>query len=88
MLGAIAARLDLLPGGEGEVAVSERHRRCLAEARGQLVEAVASLECGGDGLVPAASSLATAARALGEITGRVWSGDLLDSIFSRFCVGK
>lgn len=88
LLGAIAARLDLLPGGEGEVAVSERHRRCLAEARGQLVEAVASLECGGDGLVPAASSLATAARALGEITGRVWSGDLLDSIFSRFCVGK
>ena len=88
LLGAIAARLDLLPGGEGEVAVSERHRRCLAEARGQLVEAVASLECGGGGLVPAASSLATAARALGEITGRVWSGDLLDSIFSRFCVGK
>ena len=39
-------------------------------------------------LVLAANELRAAAEALGRILGKVYSDDLLDSIFSRFCVGK
>lgn len=88
LVAAIAARLDVLPGGEGDVAVSERHRQCLDDARSRLVDAEAALGEGGSGLVPAAASLAAAAQSLGAITGRTWSEDLLDSVFGRFCVGK
>ena len=38
--------------------------------------------------VLAANALAAAARAIGEITGKTYSADLLDALFSRFCVGK
>ena len=85
---AIAARLDALPFGEGEVAVSERHSRLLETARASLAGAIQALADGGDGIVLAASALAASAQALGEITGRAWSGDLLDAIFGKFCVGK
>jgi tRNA modification GTPase len=39
-------------------------------------------------LVLAANELRLAAEALGRITGRCYTEDLLESIFSRFCVGK
>ena len=35
-----------------------------------------------------AVELQDALRALGEITGEVTSTDILNTIFSRFCVGK
>ncbi|NJL34775.1 MAG: hypothetical protein HC893_14140, partial [Chloroflexaceae bacterium] len=35
-----------------------------------------------------AGDLTTALNALGEITGEVVGDDLLDTIFSRFCIGK
>lgn len=38
--------------------------------------------------VLAANRLRAAAEALGRITGRVYTADLLDTVFSRFCVGK
>lgn len=38
--------------------------------------------------VLAANSLRRAAESVGQIVGRVYSADLLESIFSRFCVGK
>jgi tRNA modification GTPase len=36
----------------------------------------------------AAGHLREAAEALGRMIGRVYTEDLLDAIFSRFCVGK
>jgi len=36
----------------------------------------------------AALNLREASEALGEVTGRVTSQDVLDRIFSRFCIGK
>jgi len=36
----------------------------------------------------AANALRSAAEAIGEIIGKTYSADLIDSIFSRFCVGK
>jgi len=38
--------------------------------------------------VLAAGELRACAEALGRLTGKVYSDDLLDSLFSRFCVGK
>jgi len=38
--------------------------------------------------VLAANALRTAAAAIGEIVGKTYSSDLLDALFSRFCVGK
>ena len=46
---------------------------------------------GGEGesdLVLVANRLRSAAEALGELVGATYSADLLDSLFSRFCVGK
>lgn len=36
----------------------------------------------------ACEELRAAAEALGKITGKIWVDDLLDLIFSRFCIGK
>lgn len=36
----------------------------------------------------AANALRVAAQSIGEIIGKTYSEDLLDSLFSRFCVGK
>lgn len=68
--------------------VSSRHRREVAQALAAVDEARSRLADGSEGLVLAAECLRTAADALGRITGRVWSEELLDNIFGRFCVGK
>jgi tRNA modification GTPase len=81
---AIAARLcELSAEASGESAdVTARQTDLLAKA-------YAALE-GTDPADPvlAANALRTAARSIGEIIGRTYSDDLLESLFSRFCVGK
>lgn len=68
--------------------ISERHRLLLATAAEEIACARECLVRDAEGIVLAAQRLETAADGLGRITGRVWSDDLLDSVFSRFCVGK
>jgi tRNA modification GTPase len=50
--------------------------------------AAALLSGGSQQLVLAVGCLRGASEALGRIVGRVYSDDLLDAVFSRFCVGK
>lgn len=81
---AIARRLEELaekPSGSAGDAT--------ARQVGLLEEARAALD-GADmaDLVLAANSLARAADAVGRIVGKVYSDDLLEAVFSRFCVGK
>ena len=68
-----------------------RHRDRASEALGALADARAELAADA-GLELVAFGLAVAERALGEITGHSGLGpvgeDLLDAIFSRFCIGK
>src|SRR5690606_2641175 len=68
-----------------------RHRDRASEARAALIEARAELDRHA-GLELVAFSLAVAQRALGEITGHTGLGpvgeQVLDAIFSRFCIGK
>lgn len=77
-------------GGRAEHAtVSERHRCALNAAGDALHRAAQQLNLGnGPGLILAARDLRDAAESIGLITGRTYTDDLLDLIFSRFCVGK
>lgn len=64
-----------------------RHRCCLEKTRDALQAAVTGLE---SDLAPEliAVDLHAAMDALGEITGAATTDALLESIFSRFCIGK
>jgi tRNA modification GTPase len=71
-------------GGEGLFIARERHLQALLLARKHLDEAgkvVRQPEL-------FAEELRLAQEALGEITGKFTSEDLLGEIFSRFCIGK
>lgn len=69
--------------------ISERHRACLLSVRGKLQAAVQALGTDYEGAcVAAASQIRESLEELGLLTGRNYSEELLDRIFSRFCVGK
>jgi len=70
-----------------EVMINSRHQDALRRAREAAVRARDALRTG----VPldlAASDLRLAMNAVGEIVGKTTTEDLLDSIFSQFCIGK
>lgn len=91
-LGELRERVAARLGGEAALPsgvryrVSVRQHGLLREAREALARAAASgpalgVEC-------LAMDLRAALEALGGVTGRVAGEDLLDRIFSRFCLGK
>ncbi|MCC7106027.1 MAG: tRNA uridine-5-carboxymethylaminomethyl(34) synthesis GTPase MnmE [Chloroflexi bacterium] len=73
--------------GQDLAVASPRQKDALLRARAALDQAVVALR---DGTPPdvLAGEVAIAVRALGEITGQDATEDLLDAIFSRFCIGK
>ena len=86
-----AAIGDLLlrtPAGETEVTIAHAHQRAALERAGQCLERTA--EGLASGLSPELLSLdlREALDALGEITGRTATEELLGRIFARFCIGK
>lgn len=66
---------------------SSRHRDALSKAQGHVKSALRALdqEMTGDFL---SIDLRAALKELGAITGEITTEDVLDSIFSRFCIGK
>ena len=88
---AIAERLLGSPDSAGSpgALISERHRRLIAAAEADIVIALEHLASDGEeGAIFAASRLRESLESLGRITGRIYEDSLLDSIFSRFCIGK
>jgi len=83
---AMAARLGLVEA-EGELLVLARHKEALEEAARLLGEAAALAADGRDAELVAARAREGLV-ALGAITGETATEDLLDRIFSTFCVGK
>ncbi|MCX7819990.1 MAG: tRNA uridine-5-carboxymethylaminomethyl(34) synthesis GTPase MnmE [Kiritimatiellae bacterium] len=72
-----------------DAVVSERHRCCLEDARAALGQALSLLESGRpDAVVLASELMKQAAESVARINGRIYDSDLLDEIFSRFCIGK
>lgn len=76
----VARRMTL---AGGPALTRQRHRKSLEKCRDYLVASggMTSLEL-------QVEELRQAARALGEITGRIGVEDLLDKIFRDFCIGK
>jgi len=68
--------------------ISARHRQILVATLGHCHEALPLLADPGAGWVVAASLIRQAAEEVATLTGRRYSDDLLDRVFSRFCVGK
>ena len=74
--------------GQGDAILTrERHRKALERTHAALERARAML-VGHGPLELAAEEVRLAARAVGEITGRVDVEDVLDRLFSSFCIGK
>jgi tRNA modification GTPase len=81
-----------ISGGEGfhleePVLASERHRGLVAEAAERVEAALAGLRDRHDEEL-ICEDVRGAIQALGRITGEDLTADLLDEIFSRFCLGK
>ncbi|MGQ0644106.1 MAG: tRNA uridine-5-carboxymethylaminomethyl(34) synthesis GTPase MnmE [Elusimicrobiota bacterium] len=72
---------------EGPVLAGLRHEALLAEALSALTEARRAAAAG-EGGECLAVSLRRALDALDGVTGQRWDEELLDRIFSRFCIGK
>ena len=69
--------------GEPALLAHARHRAAFADAQSALRDAAHAPEP-----VLRAESLRAAAHAFGRIAGRIGVDDVLDRIFSRFCIGK
>ncbi|MBM2812547.1 MAG: trmE [Chloroflexi bacterium] len=89
-LGELRRRiLSLLPGRDavdGEGLFRERHHDALRRAQMLCEEAREHAEAGNAEL--AAAALQEALRAVGDLLGEGVDGDVLDRIFSEFCIGK
>ena len=86
---AIAARLGQIAAKSAEETgadVTTRQKEALLAARAALASAADAL--GANEWTIAANELRSTAEAIGRLLGKVYSDDLLDALFSRFCVGK
>jgi tRNA modification GTPase len=74
-----------LGSGEAPLATRIRHGESLREAQLRLSRALDALE---PAVELAAEDVRLAARALARVTGRIGAEDILDVVFSSFCIGK
>ncbi len=86
---SISQRLGAISGRPAQAVIAERHRQILLVVSEEILSALSLLETGREEvLIPCALHLRTALESLGTITGKTYYDALLDSIFSRFCIGK
>ncbi|HEX7860167.1 MAG TPA: tRNA uridine-5-carboxymethylaminomethyl(34) synthesis GTPase MnmE [Verrucomicrobiae bacterium] len=75
-------------GGEmNQVMINARHQHALQRARDHTLHTIEALRSD-QTLELAAMDLRIATNAIGEIVGKTTTEDILDSIFSQFCIGK
>ncbi len=70
-----------------QVMINSRHQEALRRAREATENTIGAFQ-DGQTLEIAAMELRLAVNAIGEIVGKTTTEDLLDSIFSQFCIGK
>jgi tRNA modification GTPase len=78
----LASGADILPAPDG-IAINRRQAEAMGEARDALADAAGT----GDPVLQA-EGLRLARAAFDRLTGRAGVEDLLDALFSRFCLGK
>lgn len=83
----VIGELGLDESGGGEYSARQRHVDAIDAAGEHIRRGEAELSASGSGEL-LAEELRLAADALGEITGRMSSDELLGRIFSSFCIGK
>jgi tRNA modification GTPase len=76
-----------ITAGMLQVMINSRHQDALTRARVATQRTLDVLRAG-ETLELAAGELRIAVNAVGEIVGKTTTEDLLDSIFSQFCIGK
>ncbi len=76
-----------ITAGMLQVMINSRHQDALTRARAATQRTLDVLRAG-ETLELAAGELRIAVNAVGEIVGKTTTEDLLDSIFSQFCIGK
>lgn len=84
----IVDKLRITSCHESNAVISERHRQSLVKASAALKQGIELIRSGEEFLIPAVSYFRESATSLGEITGREYYEEMLDCVFSRFCVGK
>ena len=87
LIAAIGERL-LLRSADAGLVTRERHRLAIERAIGAMESARVEIEKGAARAELAAAELRIAIRALEALVGRVDVENLLDEIFSSFCIGK
>jgi tRNA modification GTPase len=75
-------------GGEASPGVATARQKELVDRSVAAVEEALALSGAGEPLDLVAPALREGVQALGEITGEVSSADILETMFSTFCVGK
>lgn len=86
---AIKSKLEIVEKAPAMATISERHRQALVAVLSDVEGAI--LDISHDplfGIAPCISSVRSALERIGLIIGRTYSNDILDHIFSRFCLGK
>ncbi|MBF0486583.1 MAG: tRNA uridine-5-carboxymethylaminomethyl(34) synthesis GTPase MnmE [Nitrospirae bacterium] len=73
--------------GEGAIITNQRHKGALDEAVSALIAAQKNLNADAPYEITAIE-LRNSLNALGQITGTITTGDILNRIFSDFCIGK
>ena len=71
-----------------QVAINSRHQEALGRAREAAQRSIETFRTNASALELVAMDLRIAANAVGEVVGKTTTEDLLDSIFSQFCIGK
>ncbi|HEX6960548.1 MAG TPA: tRNA uridine-5-carboxymethylaminomethyl(34) synthesis GTPase MnmE, partial [Lacipirellula sp.] len=83
----IRGRIADAGGGLGGVqSTAARCAGSLLNAQAALAAAVDLVDCGGEELI--AAEIRAALDALGEVVGAICTDDVLDRVFSQFCIGK
>lgn len=85
LLKRIAAECNLSVTADEDIITSERHVSALKEAKSSLESAIVKNEATIDCVL---IDLRDAYDSLGKITGRTATEDIVNSIFTKFCVGK
>ncbi len=79
--------LGVITENQDAVVVNMRQKQAILDAKNSLLAALSTLEMGLP-LDLLSVDLRTALEALGTITGQTVSDEIVDEIFSRFCLGK